>query len=89
MKVVLLADGPGTRISEETQVKPKPIRNRPQAHHEIYSAYGVSAKRLVSNCPGLEICGVFAIRGSIFSLRDLVLVLLVQARIHRRSLAAG
>src|SRR3979409_162000 len=47
MKVVLLAGGLGTRISEETQVKPKPmveIGGRPVLWHimKIYSAYGVN-----------------------------------------------
>jgi glucose-1-phosphate cytidylyltransferase len=47
MKVVLLAGGLGTRISEETQVKPKPmveIGGRPILWHimKIYSAYGVN-----------------------------------------------
>jgi glucose-1-phosphate cytidylyltransferase len=47
MKVVLLAGGLGTRISEETQVKPKPmveIGSRPVLWHimKIYSAYGIN-----------------------------------------------
>jgi glucose-1-phosphate cytidylyltransferase len=47
MKVVLLAGGLGTRISEETQVKPKPmveIGGRPILWHimKIYSRYGLN-----------------------------------------------
>lgn len=45
MKVVILAGGLGTRISEETQVKPKPlieIGDRPILHHimDIYADHG-------------------------------------------------
>ena len=47
MKLVLLAGGLGTRLSEETQVKPKPmveIGGRPILWHimKIYSAFGVN-----------------------------------------------
>jgi glucose-1-phosphate cytidylyltransferase len=47
MKVVLLAGGYGTRISEETQIKPKPmieIGGKPILWHimKIYSYYGLS-----------------------------------------------
>ncbi|MBT3313779.1 MAG: glucose-1-phosphate cytidylyltransferase [Anaerolineae bacterium] len=47
MKVVILAGGYGTRLSEETKVKPKPmveIGNRPILWHimKIYSAYGLN-----------------------------------------------
>lgn len=45
MKVVILAGGIGTRLSEETEMKPKPmleIGNRPMLWHimKIYSSYG-------------------------------------------------
>ena len=45
MKVVILAGGTGTRLSEETEVKPKPmvnIGNKPILWHimKIYSFYG-------------------------------------------------
>ncbi len=47
MKVVLLAGGLGTRLSEETQVKPKPmaeIGDHPMLWHimKIYSHYGLN-----------------------------------------------
>ena len=47
MKLVILAGGLGTRLSEETQVKPKPmveIGGRPILWHimKIYSAHGVN-----------------------------------------------
>jgi len=47
MKAVILAGGLGTRISEETQLKPKPmveIGGRPILWHimKIYSAYGIN-----------------------------------------------
>lgn len=47
MKAVILAGGYGTRISEETAVRPKPmveIGGRPMIWHimKIYSAYGVN-----------------------------------------------
>lgn len=47
MKVVILAGGYGTRLSEETRVKPKPmveIGHRPILWHimKIYSAYGLN-----------------------------------------------
>ncbi|MDP2299139.1 MAG: sugar phosphate nucleotidyltransferase, partial [Actinomycetota bacterium] len=45
MKVVILAGGLGTRLSEETQVKPKPmaeIGDKPILWHimKIYSSFG-------------------------------------------------
>ena len=45
MKVVILAGGKGTRISEESRIKPKPmveIGGRPILWHimKIYSAFG-------------------------------------------------
>ena len=47
MKAVILAGGLGTRISEETDIKPKPmieIGNKPLLWHimKIYSFYGVN-----------------------------------------------
>ena len=47
MKVVILAGGYGTRLSEETGVKPKPmveIGGKPILLHimKIYSAYGIN-----------------------------------------------
>ena len=47
MKVVILAGGVGTRLSEETQVRPKPmveIGDRPLLWHvmKIYSHYGLT-----------------------------------------------
>jgi glucose-1-phosphate cytidylyltransferase len=47
MKVVILAGGYGTRLSEETRIRPKPmveIGNRPIIWHimKIYSAYGLN-----------------------------------------------
>ena len=47
MKVVILAGGLGTRLSEETKVKPKPlikIGNRPIIWHimKIYSKFGIN-----------------------------------------------
>ena len=47
MKAVILAGGLGTRISEETSVKPKPmveIGNKPILWHimKIYSSYGIN-----------------------------------------------
>ena len=47
MKAVILAGGLGTRISEETSVKPKPmveIGGKPILWHimKIYSAYGIN-----------------------------------------------
>jgi glucose-1-phosphate cytidylyltransferase len=47
MKVVILAGGFGSRMSEETQVKPKPmveIGGKPILWHimKIYAAYGMT-----------------------------------------------
>jgi glucose-1-phosphate cytidylyltransferase len=47
MKVVILAGGLGTRLSEETELKPKPmveIGNKPILWHimKIYSSYGIN-----------------------------------------------
>ena len=56
MKVVLLAGGLGSRISEETTVRPKPmveIGHRPILWHimQHYSRYG---HRRVHRVPGLQ-----------------------------------
>jgi len=47
VKAVILADGLGTRLSEETVVKPKPmveIGSRPILWHimKMYSAHGIN-----------------------------------------------
>ena len=47
MKLVILAGGYGTRLAEETKVKPKPlvkIGNKPIVWHllKIYSYYGIN-----------------------------------------------
>ena len=47
MKAVILAGGFGTRLSEETSIKPKPmveIGNKPILWHilKIYSHYGIN-----------------------------------------------
>ena len=47
MKVVILAGGLGTRLSEETKIKPKPlieIGKKPIIWHimKIYSKYGIT-----------------------------------------------
>ena len=47
MKVIILAGGLGTRISEETYLKPKPmieIGGKPMLWHlmKIYSSFGVN-----------------------------------------------
>ena len=47
MKLVILAGGYGTRLSEETKIKPKPlvkIGNRPIIWHimKFYSYYGIN-----------------------------------------------
>ena len=47
MKLVILAGGIGTRISEESQLKPKPmihIGGKPILWHimKIYSSYGIN-----------------------------------------------
>jgi len=47
MKAVILAGGLGTRLSEETTIKPKPmveIGGRPILWHimKLYSAYGIN-----------------------------------------------
>ena len=46
MKLIILAGGYGTRLAEETKIKPKPlvkIGNRPIIWHlmKIYSFYGI------------------------------------------------
>ena len=52
MKAVILAGGLGTRISEETHLKPKPmveIGGRPILWHilKIYSAHGLNGHYLL------------------------------------------
>ena len=46
MQAVILAGGRGTRISEESTIRPKPlieIGNKPTIYHimKIYSSYGI------------------------------------------------
>ena len=59
MKVVVLAGGLGTRLSEETELKPKPmieVGGKPILWHilKIYSAYAVF--RLKGNKDNLHTC---------------------------------
>jgi glucose-1-phosphate cytidylyltransferase len=65
MKAVILAGGLGTRISEETQLKPKPmveIGGRPILWHvlKIYSAYGVNDFVICAGYKGYVIKEYFA-----------------------------
>jgi glucose-1-phosphate cytidylyltransferase len=65
MKAVLLAGGLGTRISEETHLKPKPmveIGGRPILWHimKIYSAHGVNDFVICCGCKGYVIKEYFA-----------------------------
>jgi glucose-1-phosphate cytidylyltransferase len=65
MKAVILAGGLGTRISEETQLKPKPmveIGGRPILWHvlKIYSAHGVNDFVICAGYKGYVIKEYFA-----------------------------
>jgi glucose-1-phosphate cytidylyltransferase len=65
MKVVILAGGLGTRISEETQVKPKPmieIGGKPILWHimKLYSAHGVNEFVICCGYKGYVIKEYFA-----------------------------
>src|SRR5450756_1581411 len=65
MKVVILAGGLGTRISEETHLKPKPmieIGNRPILWHIMkgYSAHGVNSFVICCGYKGYIIKEYFA-----------------------------
>lgn len=65
MKVVILAGGLGTRISEETQLKPKPlieIGDRPILQHvmDIYSIYGFNEFIICLGYKGFMIKEYFA-----------------------------
>lgn len=65
MKAVILAGGLGTRISEETQVKPKPmieIGGRPILWHimKLYSAHGVNEFIICCGYKGYMIKEYFA-----------------------------
>jgi len=65
MKAVILAGGLGTRISEETQLKPKPmveIGGRPILWHvlKIYSSYGVNDFVICAGYKGYVIKEYFA-----------------------------
>ena len=58
MKAVILAGGRGTRLSEETSVRPKPmveIGGRPILWHimKIYAAHGVERLRRLPRLQGL------------------------------------
>jgi glucose-1-phosphate cytidylyltransferase len=65
MKVVLLAGGLGTRISEETHLKPKPmveVGGKPLLWHvmKIYSAHGINDFVICSGYKGYVIKEYFA-----------------------------
>lgn len=65
MKVIILAGGLGTRLSEETDLKPKPmveIGNRPILWHimKIYSAYGFNDFIICCGYKGFMIKHYFA-----------------------------
>ena len=65
MKAVILAGGLGTRLSEETDIKPKPmveIGNRPILWHimKIYSAYGINEFIICCGYKGYVIKEYFA-----------------------------
>ena len=65
MKAVILAGGFGSRLSEETQVKPKPmveIGGRPILWHimKIYSAYGINDFIICCGYKGHQIKEYFA-----------------------------
>ena len=65
MKAVILAGGLGTRISEETDTKPKPmieIGGKPILWHimKIYSAHGVSDFVICCGYKGYQIKEYFA-----------------------------
>jgi len=63
MKAVILAGGEGTRLSEETQVRPKPmveIGGKPILWHimKTYSAHGIRRVRHLPGPQGLRHQGV-------------------------------
>ena len=64
MKAVILAGGLGTRLSEETYVKPKPmveIGGKPILWHimKIYSTFGINDFIICLGYKGYLIKGVF------------------------------
>ena len=76
MKCVILAGGLGTRLSEETQVKPKPmieIGGRPILWHimKIYSAFGVNDFIVCCGYKGYVIKEYFANYWSAYVGRDI------------------
>ena len=65
MKAVILAGGRGTRLSEETQLKPKPLveaRGKPLIWHimQNFSRYGISEFIILSGYKGQQIREYFA-----------------------------
>ena len=65
MKAVILAGGRGTRLSEETQLKPKPLveaNGKPLIWHimQNFSRYGVSEFIILSGYKGQQIREYFA-----------------------------
>ena len=65
MKAVILAGGRGTRLSEETQVKPKPLveaNGRPLVWHimQNYAQYGVTEFIVLAGYKGQQIREYFA-----------------------------
>src|ERR1700722_7478220 len=65
MKVVILAGGMGTRLAEETQVRPKPmveIGGRPILWHilKIYSRYGFNDFIILLGYKGIVVKEYFA-----------------------------
>ena len=64
MKAVILAGGFGTRISEESHLKPKPmieIGEKPILWHIMkeYSYYGVNEFIICAGCYQGMVCGLF------------------------------
>ena len=64
MKVLLLAGGYGTRLSEETDIRPKPmveIGGKPILWHimKIYSSFGFNDFIILLGYKGYYICQLF------------------------------
>ena len=69
MKVVILAGGLGTRLSEETNVLPKPllpIGNKPMLHHimDCYMKYGFNDFIIASGYKREQILAYFLALGA-------------------------
>ena len=80
MKVVILAGGLGTRLSEETVTKPKPLLRLAEgqllAFNELYASYGMKEFIICCGYKG------YLIKEYFYNLKCIMLTFLLITQIH-------